>query len=132
MVSINTDWCSLSRNNGQANLISCLQYLCNQAVRVICGLQKFDHVSDSHYRLVWLPFNLLVQYRALITIHHQYILIILQFLLSHHLSLDQIIYVGLIHHHTLAKFFVTRLVWPIFFPHCKATMWWKFTTIYSV
>ena len=44
----------------KANLISRLQHLCKQVVRVTCGLCKFHHVSDSQHHLGWLPFNLLV------------------------------------------------------------------------
>ena len=52
----------------KANLISHLQCMCNRAVRVICGLHKFDHVSDSRHHL-----DMLVQYRALVMMYRQYV-----------------------------------------------------------
>ena len=36
--------------------MSQLQRLCNRAVRVTCGMRKYDHVSAN--RLGWLPFDL--------------------------------------------------------------------------
>ena len=42
--------------------VSRLQRLCNRAVR----FEKYDHVSAARHSLGWLPFKLLVQYRALV------------------------------------------------------------------
>ena len=51
--------------------MSRLQRLCNRAVWVTCRLRKYDHVSAARHN--WLPFDLLVQYRALALMHHHYI-----------------------------------------------------------
>ena len=41
--------------------VSRLQRICNRAVRVTCGLRKYDHISAARHSLGWLPFELLVQ-----------------------------------------------------------------------
>ena len=38
-----------------------------------CGLQKYDHVSAARHNLGWLPFDSLVQYRALALMYRHYI-----------------------------------------------------------
>ena len=38
--------------------VSRLQRLCNRAVRVTCGLRKYDHVSATRHNLGWLLFDL--------------------------------------------------------------------------
>ena len=53
--------------------MSRLQRLCNRAVRVTCGLRKYDHVSAARYSLGWLPFDLLIQHRALAIMYRLYI-----------------------------------------------------------
>ena len=53
--------------------MSRLQRLCNRAVRVTCGLRKYDHVSAARHNLGWLPFDLLVQYRTLVLMHRHYV-----------------------------------------------------------
>ena len=53
--------------------VSRLQRLCNQAVRVTCGLRKYDHVSAARHNLGWLPFELLVQYRTLVLMRRHYV-----------------------------------------------------------
>ena len=53
--------------------MSRLQRLCNRAVRVTCGLRKYDHVSAARYSLGWLPFDLLIQYHALALMYRLYI-----------------------------------------------------------
>ena len=53
--------------------VSRLQRLCNRAVRVTCGLRKYDHVSAARHNLGWLPFELLVQYRTLVLMHRHYV-----------------------------------------------------------
>ena len=53
--------------------MSRLQRLCNRAVWVTCGLRKYDHVSAARYSLGWLPFDLLIQHRALALMYRLYI-----------------------------------------------------------
>ena len=53
--------------------VSRLQRFCNRAVRVTCGLRKYDHVSAARHSLGWLPFKQLVQYRALTLMYRHYI-----------------------------------------------------------
>ena len=47
------------------DLFSCLCRLYNRAVRVTCGLRKYDHISNCRFGLRWLPLDLLIQHRAL-------------------------------------------------------------------
>ena len=54
------------------HLFSCLCRLYNRAVRVTCGLRKYDHVSDCRLGLRWLPLDLLIQHRALNVMYRYY------------------------------------------------------------
>ena len=48
-----------SLNKDLSSRLSCLH---NRAVRVTCGLRKYDHVSDCRLELCWLPLDLLIQH----------------------------------------------------------------------
>ena len=48
------------------------QRLCNHAVRVTCGLKKYDHVSAACHTLGWLTFDSLVQHHTLNLMSHHY------------------------------------------------------------
>ena len=54
------------------DLFSRLCRLYNRAVRVTCGLRKYDHVSDCRLGLRWLPLDLLIQHRALNVMYRYY------------------------------------------------------------
>ena len=55
-----------------SDLVSCLCRFHNQAVRVTCGLRRYDHVSDCRLGHQWLPLNLLIQHRALNILYRYY------------------------------------------------------------
>ena len=54
------------------DLVSRLCHLYNRAIRVTCGLKKFDHVSDCRLALGWLPLNFFIQHRALNVMYKYY------------------------------------------------------------
>ena len=90
----------------------------------IANLTIALYISDSRHHLGWLPFNLLVQYRALIMMYHHYI--------NHTpisfeppLELNPANNLCETHTPAFAKFFVTTLVLANVFSRCKATMWWN-------
>jgi len=54
----------------KVNLLSQLYRLYNRAIRITCGLRKYDHVSDSRHSLGWLSLDSLVQHCALSVMYH--------------------------------------------------------------
>ena len=56
----------------KVHLSSRLHCLYNRAVRITCGLQKYDHVSDSRHTLWWLSLDSLVKHRALGVMYRHY------------------------------------------------------------
>ena len=54
------------------DLVSRLCRLYNKAIRVTCGLKKFDHVSDCRLALGWLPLDFFIQFHALNVMYKYY------------------------------------------------------------
>ena len=104
--------------------VSRLQRLCNRAVRVTCGLRKYDHVSAAHHNLGWLPFNLLVQYRTLVLMHRHYVH-------DNCVQLDPPLLFSPNHGHNtrqsshFCSIFCYSIAFGQRFFRSKATMWWN-------
>ena len=54
--------------------MSWLQRIQNRAVRMTCGLRKYDHVSQYRANLGWLPMSEFVKYRTILTMFGQHYL----------------------------------------------------------
>ena len=67
-VSSNIDYCNALLYGAPKYVVQKLQRLQNAAARVVCGLQKFDHIAPALKSLHWLPVSFRIDYKiALLT-----------------------------------------------------------------
>ena len=114
-----------------SDLVSCLCHFHNWAVRVTCGLRRYDHVSDCRLRLRWFPWirwfntmlwtfciDIMQTITLFLLIHLSYLVISTAILHGHHPIL--LILCGvtcllqrnfLFIHHILVKWFAKLYIW---------------------
>ncbi len=65
-VTSRIDYCNSLLNGIPSYLFDRVQRLQNAAARIICGLQKFDHITPSLFKLHWLPVRQRVDFKTLL------------------------------------------------------------------
>jgi hypothetical protein len=123
-VTSNIDYCNALLYGAPKHVIQMLQRLQNAAARVVCGLQKFDHISETLKNLHWLP----VAYRI------NYKIAILAYKCIHNLAPDYLADLVEVYHPTRRlrssqRMFLkqprsnTKTLGPRAFTHAAPTVW---------